>query len=147
MPRSYPPLEERFWAKVEKTEGCWNWVGARNAQGYGHFRLNGWIQKAHRVSLMLAGRPVPNDLTVDHLCLNKSCVRPNHLEIVTAGENSLRGGNPPAQNARKTHCMRGHELAPDNLIKTNTRSRWCRTCHNERSRRARAAARDARAAA
>jgi len=132
--RQYPPIEVRFWEKVNKTPGlgpkgeCWEWTGSRHGNGYGHFRLNGCIEKAHRVSLLLAGRQTPEGLTVDHLCMNTCCVRPSHLEVVTGTVNTLRGGNPCAQNARKTHCPRGHEYNESNTRFNTSGSRYCKAC-------------------
>jgi HNH endonuclease len=79
-------------------------------------------------------------MTLDHLCRNPKCVNPEHLQIVTNKENILRGVSFTAENASKTHCVRGHELTPDNLVKGGQpgRPRVCLACarNKERTKRA-----------
>jgi hypothetical protein len=100
-PRPLPrPAEERFWPKVQKTDGCWLWTGAKS-KGYGSFRpdnkTNGW---AHRFAYELLVGPIPDGLHIDHLCRVPACVNPAHMEIVTLVENVLRGNSIPAVRAR-----------------------------------------------
>jgi hypothetical protein len=120
------PATERFWPKVAVTETCWNWTGARQAGGYGRFAARkGHLVLAHRWSYEAAVGPIPPDMTIDHLCRNTSCVRPDHLEVVTREENALRG----SRNAAKTHCDRGHEFTPENTYVPPSRDhRACREC-------------------
>lgn len=73
-------------------------------------------------------------MTIDHLCRNRACFNPDHLEQVTNQTNILRGEGATATNARKTHCIRGHELVGTNLIASRTNGRSCRICRNERRR-------------
>lgn len=133
MPSKRIPLEVRFWAKVDKTPTCWFWTGAINGHGYGHIKIDGRMLGAHRVSYELAGRSIPEGLTLDHLCRVRHCVNPAHLEPVTRGVNSLRGVGPLAQKARQTHCLRGHEFTPENTYVWKT-GRICRACRQEYSR-------------
>lgn len=106
---------QRFWNKVTLRQfGCYEWRG-KTREGYGRFYLNKRYVPAHRFAYEDIKGPVPADRVLDHLCRNPICVNPDHLEIVTWTENMLRGVSPAAQNKRKTHCKRGHELAPDNL--------------------------------
>lgn len=153
--RVYRPVDERFWEKVDK-DGCvpehaphlghcWIWTGARNDRGYGQIRVSAEQPKAyaHRWSYESAVGPIPSGLEIDHLCRNRACVRPTHLEAVTHRENLIRGTGPVAVNAAKTHCDRGHELAPENIWLTTGGKRQCRECHRltRRERRTRAAGR------
>lgn len=124
---------ERFWLKVEKTGTCWVWKSAPTSKGYGSFWFNGKGIQAHRFSYELLVGPIPEDLTLDHLCRNRLCVRPDHLEPVTRGVNVLRGEGPGAQNARKTHCPYNHEYTPENTYvvnrhKTGRTYRICKEC-------------------
>jgi hypothetical protein len=128
-----PSEEERFFAKVNKTETCWLWTGARLPLGYGQFVTTG-NRLAHRFAYEHFVGPIPDGLTIDHLCRNPSCVNPAHMEAVTIQVNLSRGTSGPANNARKTHCLRGHELAGPNLM-MNGKYRQCRTCRNEAQNR------------
>lgn len=131
-------LPPRFWAKVEEDDrGCWVWQAAVKGHGYGSFHLNGALRSAHRLVWENLVGPIPDGLTIDHLCRNKLCVNPAHLEPVTAAENLRR------RYREQTHCLRGHLLAGANLsIKTNG-TRRCKACHNARNRARRLAERAA----
>lgn len=86
------PYTVWFWSKVEKTDGCWEWRGYRSPKGYGEYRdATGKRTTAHRISWQLAGHDIPEGLTLDHLCRNRGCVNPDHLEPVTNRENVMRG--------------------------------------------------------
>jgi hypothetical protein len=136
-------VEERFWAKVNKSAGpgeCWPWTGATQARGYGHFspehrRMVG----AHRFAYELAVGPIAADLVVDHLCRNPICVNPAHLEAVTNRENLMRGNTLAAANAAKTHCPHGHEYDAANTHVNPQGRRLCRACAREWTRRHRQA--------
>lgn len=123
------PAAERFAAKVVKTDDCWLWTGATQAGGYGRFMESSRPKSlvlAHRFAYEQAHGPIADDLTIDHLCRNTSCVRPDHLEPVTREENSLRG----SRNATKTHCNAGHEFTAENTYVAPRRPhvRACRAC-------------------
>jgi hypothetical protein len=125
-------LAERFWAKVEKTESCWLWKGADNGTGYGIIGAGARNRSpvyAHRLSFELMNGPIEDGLTIDHLCRNRGCVNPEHLEAITQRENVLRG----ELGRRKTHCPKGHLLSGDNLSKSDMKKghRRCRICYNE----------------
>ncbi len=111
---------ERFWDKVALWDDCWIWTGAKTSLGYGHFRINGAMVKAHHFLIP----PVPAGLQCDHLCRNRACVKPDHIQFVTPRENTLRGASCIAINARKTHCPRGH--AYDRIDHQGRRG--CRQC-------------------
>jgi len=121
------PAEERFWAKVEKTETCWLWTAYQDGGGYGQFRVNGHGILAHRFAYELLIGPIPAGLTLDHLCRVRHCVNPAHLEPVSQRENTLRGESFAAQEARRTHCHKGHAY---DLLNTRIYRGWrrCRAC-------------------
>ncbi len=125
---------ERFWEKVNKTDGCWEWTAA-SVRGYGVFRLQGTRKNtpAHRFAYELVKGPIPVGLQLDHLCRNPSCVRPDHLEPVTQAENARRG-----VRAMQTHCHNGHPYDEANTYRgQDNRGRWhrrCRACHTEQER-------------
>lgn len=121
-------LPDRFWSKVDKSAlgGCWSWIGCKARGGYGMFRL-GKMVLAHRIAYEAYIGDIPQGLEIDHLCRNRSCVNPEHLELVTHQENTLRGDTLTAANARKTHCPRGHLY---DAIDIRGR-RWCRMCHDD----------------
>lgn len=125
---------DRFWQKVKKTETCWVWLGSVNQGGYGRFRFSGSVWMAHRWLYTLLRGPIPEGLTLDHLCSNRACVNPSHLEPVTLAENIRRGGSPTAINRRKMHCPSGHSYSGDNLIIYRS-ARYCRACMRARDGR------------
>jgi hypothetical protein len=119
-----PNTEDSFWSRVQcrPYEECWYWAGTIMADGYGHFCWQGKKILAHRMMYELVNGPIPAGVVVDHLCRNRGCVCPFHLEAVTNKENALRGISFTAINAKKTHCPRGH---PYDDVR---RWRWCRRC-------------------
>lgn len=106
IPQDVP---EGLWDRVAPTGFCWEWIGTRRKNGYGVIGIKGQQYMAHRVVYSALVRD-PGDLDLDHLCRNVSCVNPDHLDPVRSEVNSLRGFGALALNARKTHCVRGHEL-------------------------------------
>lgn len=81
-------VQQRFWAKVDKTDTCWNWTAAVNSGGYGNYCVNGKNMNAHRCAFEMAtGKTVPADLHVDHQCHNRLCVNPDHLRLATPIQN------------------------------------------------------------
>ena len=140
-------LGERFWEKVNKNGPipvyaphlgrCWIWTAAMRS-GYGLIAISRTEKRsAHRVAYELSVGPIPDGMTIDHLCRVTQCVRARHLELVSPGENTRRGFSPPANNARKTHCKRGHEFTPENtkIVNWHGEHRHCRACQRIREER------------
>jgi HNH endonuclease len=147
MPRD---LADRWWLRVNRDApgGCWEWIGAKWARGYGIFIQPG-TQKhlaAHRWGYEHLVGPIPEGLELDHLCRNRSCVNPAHLEPVTHLENVRRGlVRLNGQREReKTHCPAGHLYDEKNTHVNDRGWRRCRACNAAQTRRRKAAARDRR---
>lgn len=129
-------------------DGCWPWQGTITQYGYGNFCLTESGRErdvmAHRAAYELLVGPIPAGLTIDHLCRNRRCVRPSHLEAVTSRVNTLRSENPAALNARKVRCPQGHLYDARNTkvdVRDSGKRRQCRACHASLQRRRRAATR------
>lgn len=143
---TYPPLSERFWAKVNKDGPvpaqrpelgpCWLWTSQYDTRGYGKFRQGNKRRKyhiAHRWAYLDLIGAIPAGLELDHLCKTHACVNPSHLEPVTHAENCRRGSGWAGKNSLKTHCKRGHEFTPENTI-SRPLGRECRQCAVDRRR-------------
>jgi hypothetical protein len=146
----------RFFSKVNKNGPvpakrpdlgpCWLWKPVTASGGYGQFTANGKTRLAHRAAYELLVGPIPQGLTIDHLCSVRHCVNPAHLEAVTLAENIRRARvweNGAAHQRNKTHCPYGHPYSGDNLRIASDGKRACRECdkrysanHRERKRAA-----------
>jgi HNH endonuclease len=130
-------LPDRFWAKTSIEDRgyetpCLMWTAYRMPNGYARYAHEGQACYAHRVVYETVVSPIPPGLTVDHLCRNRACVNPWHMEPVTNRVNILRGETIMATNAAKTHCVHGHEYTPENtIINPKTGRRRCATCARE----------------
>lgn len=129
MPRTGDPLKRVLSLIAKDSRGCWVWTGHKNPKGYGQFALNKYKKRsAHRAVFELFRGPIPDGLELDHLCRNRACVNPEHLEPVTRRENTRRGDSPTGKNARATHCHRGHSLSGSNVRNEPGNRRRCRAC-------------------
>lgn len=126
---------------AEGNGGCIIWTGAQNSDGYGNAWVAGAAYRAHRVAFVAAaGADVPAGLELDHLCRNRACVNPAHLEAVSHKENVLRGTAPTAQQSRMAHCAQGHRLSdPASLYAPDAArgKRQCAKCREVSERRRR----------
>lgn len=135
-------LLERFTDKYKVDEaGCWRWTGAISPQLYARLLVNGRNTLAHRWAYEHFIGPIPDGLTLDHLCRVRDCVNPEHLEPVTLQVNISRRdtSNIGIQNRLKTHCRNGHAFDEANTFTYTDRSgthRVCRTCRRIRMRKA-----------
>lgn len=122
-PEKRSTIEKLLRDHVAVTETCWIWTGALKEKGYGQVSWQGKNKRAHKLFYECFKGPVKDGLVLDHLCRVRRCVNPDHLEAVTPKVNSERG-----YWASKTHCIRGHELAGDNLYRNPDGNRHCRAC-------------------
>lgn len=121
---------ERFERSVEKTEECWIWRGRIGSNGYGHFTVKRMPFTAHRVAYTLAKGPIEDGLVIDHLCRNRACVNPDHLEPVTQAENVQRGLRGRLRTIR-THCPKGHAIEGYNAMPAKRGDPRCRQCNRD----------------
>lgn len=138
--RTRPTIEERYWAKVDKSGECWIWTGARLPRGYGRFGVRaGDCRYAHRLAYEWLVGPIPHGFVIDHLCNRPWCVNPAHLEAVTIQVNTARGYSNPiitSLNTGKTHCPHGHPYNEANTyVWAKTGWRQCLTCKRANARR------------
>jgi len=128
-PKPTRPVAERIAALVSKDEnGCWNWTGYIHANGYGCFSIGGRNTNAHRASYLEFVGSIPHGYDIDHLCRNRRCCNPDHLEAVTRAENLRRAPRPVY--VLKTHCVHGHPYDEANTgwRKDRPGKRYCRAC-------------------
>lgn len=121
--------EARFWSKVSKSEGCWEWTAALRS-GYGVFYADGRLHRAHRVSWEIANGPIAEGLLVCHRCDNRRCVRPDHLFLGTSTDNNRDMTEKGRHGtAHKPTCKRGHPLTG---FRRAGNQRYCPECNYQR---------------
>jgi hypothetical protein len=116
-------IPDRIAARIEVGD-CWQWIGHVRRDGYGDVWFGGRTRMVHRLVYQLLVRPLSVIEQLDHLCRNRACVNPDHLDVVSARTNILRGFGAPALAARRTSCPIGHPLTP---VPDGSR-RVCREC-------------------
>ena len=135
-------VRERLLSNIRPEGDCWVWMGFRNTWGYGTIKVRGEILLAHRVSYEEFVTAIPEGLEIDHLCRNRMCINPAHLEPVPHIVNVQRGlaGKYPSngdQERRKTHCPHGHPYDLFNTHWTKLGHRECKACWREKNQRRR----------
>lgn len=115
---------------TDRTGDCWLWTGVINRNGYGQVNTRGpegWTTtSAHRFTYITYKGIFPKELHIDHLCRNRACVNPEHLEPVTRLENVARS-SIGEKNRSKLRCIRGHDFSPDNTRERHGH-RQCKKC-------------------
>jgi len=111
---------------LDPKSGCWDWIGATTTEGYGSLMLNNGRTYAHRVSYETFRGPIAPSMVIDHLCRNRLCINPDHMEVVTLAENFRRGNR-----IKHILCTRGHPL---DGVHGKNHARYCKTCRRERER-------------
>jgi len=134
-------LRHRFHSKyIPSEDGCWDWTAAVSSAGYGVIQAGGRTNSlllAHRVAYSIHTGSIAEGRVIDHLCRNRRCVNPYHLEAVSFEENVRRGDTYSSGSPRrdKKHCPQGHPYSGDNLRMNSNGSRSCRTCIKANARR------------
>lgn len=132
------PLTDRevqqYWQRLDTadTDACWPWKGGLDRGGYGRFQTGRKFFAAHRVAFGLSKGPIEPGLVLDHLCHNRACCNPAHLEQVTSRENTMRGQATCSEPMRSGRCQRGHALTESNIYRYSSGNRACKTCADQR---------------
>ena len=131
LPRGSAVIERLMFRTALLANGCWEWRGAKNPKGYGNIRVDSYgpAKSTHRVAYTELVGPIPNGMEIDHLCRNRACINPQHLEAVDHATNVRRSERPAI-----THCKWGHEFNENNT-RSSSVGRHCRPCVKEATRK------------
>lgn len=141
LKRGYGWSVERRLSRHVSIEGdCWIWTGSRSGNGYGMIAVDNVRWMAHRYAYTALVGAIPEGLDLDHLCRNRACINPAHLEPVTRSENLKRGAPRGERQRARTHCPHNHPYDEQNTTRRNGR-RICKACDRDRARRNREARR------
>jgi hypothetical protein len=127
------PAERLLKFVIKNENGCWEFTGRINKKGYGRFSLNGKVTLAHTASYRIHKGVIKNGYTVDHLCRNRKCVNPDHLEAVPHRVNLERGNTSTAYSKIRTHCKNGHLLNAQNIFLNEGKVK-CKICNRNRNK-------------
>lgn len=131
-------FERRIMSHIQiDSSGCWEWIGSKTKNGYGQIRIAGKLISAHRYAYEEINGVIPLGLDLDHLCRNRACINPNHLEPVTRSENLKRAVGMGAYQKTKTGCPSGHPYAGANLYLHPSGRRVCKRCSANRQQKIR----------
>jgi hypothetical protein len=124
----------RFNSKWIKQGDCHVWTGTKDRYGYGQLGFRRATRASHRVAMFLAGKAIPDGYVVNHICCNRLCVNPQHLEAIPASDNWRKDSRTASYvNSQKTHCPKGHPYD-----RKYAGQRYCSICESEKSKRLRA---------
>lgn len=123
----------RFQSNVSASGGCHLWIGRLDKDGYGLFFFHRKNRRAHRVAYYAAFGAIPADMVVNHVCRNRSCQNPQHLQLLTRAESSMKdSANVAYINSQKTHCKNGHPYD-----RHYGKQRYCSICEAAKTKRLR----------
>ena len=111
---------------------CWIWKGSLVSGGYGQTRIDNQVWMVHRLMWSVLIGDIPDGMTLDHVCRERACCNPDHMQVVDQYTNTMRGYGSPARNARKTRCLNGHQFDEANTYLNPRGQRACRACHRDR---------------
>ena len=136
----HPRFGEMAWFHKWLVMGdCWESRGRAVTDGYSQVQINGKTKRLHRAMWELLVGPIPDGMTIDHICRNRGCCNPDHLRVMTQKENNESSPAYRATRSKKdwsvTHCDKGHEWSDESTYVASNGHRFCRTCNRDSKRR------------